>query len=60
MACTRKYFTLASVSWLFWDDEIKGTNERRFSSRPTHISSQLLEHRTIDTPVSIKVSIRVE
>lgn len=52
-AWAKKYLIEASVSWLEFDSIIKGINDNRFNSIPTHINSQL----ELDMTISVLNSI---
>lgn len=55
-----KYFIAASDSWFIVGDIIIGINDRRFSSSPIQIMSQLEEERAIVVPViRVEVNSRV-
>lgn len=54
-AWAKKYFILASLSILDLDKVRSGIKDRRFSSRPTQIISQLVEEIEISDPI-----VRVE
>jgi hypothetical protein len=47
IACAKKYFIAASVSWLPEDRVIRGTIDKRFNSILAHIIIQLLLERAI-------------
>ena len=55
-AWTRKYFTVASFSWLDCEEDNIGINEIKFNSKPTQRNNQLLDDNTITTP-AIKVLV---
>ena len=57
-AWARKYLTAASASWVFEEDDINGTNDRRLISRPSHAINH--DGALIDMSVpaiSVKVNI---
>lgn len=56
-AWDKKYFTVASVSWIIFENIIIGINENIFSSREAQIISQFLEEIAINALKIIVLSI---
>jgi len=55
IACIKKYFNIASVSWYFWEEDIKGINDNMLSSKAHQVNKRLFLDNTINELISIVV-----
>jgi hypothetical protein len=57
--CTMKYFSEASVLYIFLTLDIKGINDIKLISRPIHAPSHEFEDTDINTPLTKVVNKRI-